>query len=57
MSLTLKQIGLLDLISDRILTGITAWQRVPGMTEEEVDAETAKWTALRKAEMAELDGH
>lgn len=57
MALTLKHIALLDIISDRILTGITTWQRVPGMTDAEVDAEMMKWKALRKAEMVELEGH
>ena len=57
MSLTLKQIALFDIISDRILTGVNAFRRVPGMTEAEVDAEMVKWKTIRKTEMEELDGH
>lgn len=57
MPLTLTQIALMDLIAQKIITGITALKKVPTMTQEEVDAETAQWEKLSDSEMTELDGH
>jgi len=36
---------------------VSASKVVPGMTEEQVDAETKKWKTLSDEEMAELDSH
>lgn len=46
MPLTMAQIALIDIVSDRIITLVGTMKAVPGMTQEEVDAETAKWQTV-----------
>lgn len=55
--LTAAHIALFDIVSDRIITMIGTMKTIPGMTEEEVKAETAKWEKLSDDEMDELDTH
>lgn len=57
MAITMAQIALIDLISDRIITMVGTMKTVPGMTEEQVAEETKKWEALSDSEMDELDSH
>lgn len=57
MPITMAQIALIDLISDRIITMVGTMKTVPGMNQEEVDAETAKWENLSDSEMDRLDNH
>ena len=57
MPLTIAQIALIDILSDKVITTIAALKKVPGMTEEQVDAEIAKWETKSDAEMEKLDGH
>jgi len=57
MALTQGQFLLIELLTDRAITALTALKVVPGMTEEQVDAETKKWKTLSDEEMAELDSH
>ena len=54
MPLTPSHVMLIDLLSDRVITAMTTIKKVPGMTEEEVDAETAKWEALSDIETDEI---
>ena len=57
MAITMAQIALIDLISDRIITMVGTMKTVPGMTDEQVMAETRKWEALSNSEMDELNTH
>ncbi len=57
MALTMAHIALIDILSDRVITTMSTLKQVPGMTEEEVAAETKKWEDLSDAGMEELDGH
>lgn len=57
MAITMAQIALFDLISDRIITLVGTMKSVPGMSPEQVDAERKKWEALSDSEMEELDSH
>ncbi len=54
MPLTTSQVLLFDLLSDKVITIMGTMKKVPGMTEEEVDAETAKWEALSDVETDEI---
>lgn len=57
MPLTTAHIALIDILSDRVITAMTTLKTVPGMTEEQVDAEIKKYEELKTAEMAKLDSH
>ncbi len=57
MALTTAHIALIDILSDRVITAMSTMKQVPGMTDEEVAAETAKWEELSDSEMDKLDGH
>jgi len=55
--LTLAQVALIDILSDRIITMVGIMKTVPGMAEEEVDAEKKKWEDMSDSEMDRLDNH
>jgi len=57
MPLTAAHVMLMDVLLDRIITASTTLKTVPGMTEEEVKAETAKWEKMSDSEMGRLEGH
>lgn len=57
MPLTMAHIALLDILSDRIITMVGTMKTVPGMTEEEVDAEKKKWEDMSDSEMDRLNDH
>lgn len=57
MPLTTAHIALIDILTDRVITAMTTLKTVPGMTEEQVDAEIKKYEELKTAEMAKLDSH
>lgn len=57
MSLTVAQIMLFDLLSDKVISTMDALKRVPGMTEDEVNAEITKWEVKSDNEMDKLDQH
>lgn len=55
MPLTLAQIALIDILSDKLITIIGAINKVPGMTEDEVKAETAKWEQVSDEEVGKIE--
>ena len=57
MPLNVAQVMLFDLLTDKVITIASALKKVPSMTEEEVNAEIAKWETKSDEEMAELDSH
>jgi len=57
MPLSIAQVMLFDLLTDKVITIAGALKRVPKMTAEEVDAEIAMWEQKSADEMKKLDGH
>ena len=57
LELTAAKIALIDILSNRIITYMTTLKTVPGMDQEQVDAETAKYEDLSDSGMDELDKH
>jgi len=57
MALTMAQIALMDIISDRIITYIGTMKTIPGMDPAQVAAETKKYEDLSDSEMDELNTH
>ncbi len=57
MALTPEKVALISVLTDRLVTLLSVLKRVPGMTEEEVVAETQLWEDKRAEEMDELESH
>lgn len=55
MALTLGQVALFDIITNRIITLTSTLKTVPGMTQEEVDVATRQYEELKDKEMAIMD--
>ena len=55
--MTPGQIALLDIGTNRLITLLSILKQVPGMNQEQVDATTEQFKALKDKEMAVLDSH
>lgn len=57
MALSEKQVLLIDILTDRIVTIGATMAQVKTMNEEQIDEEIGKWEQKRSEAMEELEGH